>query len=68
MRIEHDKISFAKEYCLCRRIPYYFHGEHLSIGDKQYGYRSIFSVFNLPYKELIETIDKCALELGIEPF
>ncbi len=63
---EHDKITFAKEYCLCRRIPYRFKGEQLEIGKEK---RSvIFSVYNIPYTEIPKTINKCAEEVGITPF
>ena len=57
---EHNKITFAKEYCLCRKIPYKFNDEQLTIGDmKTYnGTVSIFSVYNFTYKDLIEMIDK----------
>lgn len=56
----HNKITFAKEYCLCRKIPYKFSGEQLTIGDmKTYnGTVSIFSVYNFTYKDLIEIIDR----------
>lgn len=54
---EHNKITFAKEYCLCRRIPYKFKGEQLTIGE---GGNSIsfFSVYNFTYADLIKTIDQ----------
>ena len=51
---EHNKISFVREYCRCRRIPYRIDRETLYI-DKHY---FCFSVYNLTYSELIETIDK----------
>jgi hypothetical protein len=51
---KHDKISFTREYCLCRRIPYRIVQEHLIIG----GYNVCFSLYNLPYKEIIDMIDK----------
>lgn len=55
----HNKTTFAKEYCLCRRIPYKFKGEQLTIGDmKTYGGSlSIFSVYNYTYHDLIDVID-----------
>lgn len=56
---EHNKITFAKEYCLCRKIPYKFKGEQLTIGDmKTYnGSLSILSVYTYTYQELIDMID-----------
>ena len=53
----HDKITLAREYCLCRKIPYKFHGEQLVIGDKN-GKDVIFSVYNFTYTELIAVIDR----------
>ena len=57
--VSHNKITFAKEYCLCRRIPYKFYGETLVIGtgDKWGDKFSIFSVYNFTYADLIKTID-----------
>lgn len=52
----HNKITFAKEYCLCRRIPYKFKGEQLTIGDDKK--ISFFSVYNFSYSDLIAEIDK----------
>lgn len=56
----HNKITFAKEYCLCRKIPYKFSGEQLTIGDMETynGTVSIFSVYSFTYKDLIEIIDR----------
>ena len=57
----HNKITFAKEYCLCRKIPYKFNGERLTIGkyDGTYGSAvSIFSVYNFTYADLIKCIDE----------
>lgn len=56
----HNKITFAKEYCLCRKIPYKFKGEQLTIGmyDGTYGSAiTIYSVYNLTYADLIKCID-----------
>ena len=53
----HDKVTLAKEYCLCRRIPYRFIGEQLIVGDKN-GKDVIFSVYNFPYSEIISVIDR----------
>lgn len=53
----HDKISFTREYCRCRRIPYKFKGEALSID----GFRVCFSIFNIPYTEIVTMIDKAVV-------
>lgn len=56
----HNKITFAKEYCLCRHIPYKFEGERLIIG-KGDGYEdkiALFSVYNFTYADLIKVIDE----------
>lgn len=49
----HDKISFAREYCRCRRIPYRVKGEALFID----GWQVCFSLLNLPYAEIVTMID-----------
>ena len=49
----HDKISFVREYCRCRRIPYKIVKEALFIDNSQV----CFSVYNLIYTELIKMID-----------
>lgn len=55
----HDKVTFVREYCLCRRIPYRFVGNfgQLIIGNSNVGADCIYSVYNLPYSELVSTID-----------
>ena len=59
---EHNKRTFAKEYCLCRRIPYKFKGEQLILGkDKK---TVIYSIYNIPYSEIVSTIDKCVEDDG----
>lgn len=50
----HDKISFVREYCRCRRIPYQIKREALYID----GLQVCFSVYNLPWLELVEMVDK----------
>lgn len=50
----HDKISFTREYCRCRRIPYRFKNETLYID----GYAICYSIFNIPYAEIVQMIDK----------
>ena len=54
---DHNKISFVREYCHCRRIPYKITHEALYI-DKHY---FCFSVYNLTYLELIQEIDKACV-------
>lgn len=49
----HDKISFTREYCRCRRIPYRFIGESLVID----GYTICYSIFNITYTEIVKMID-----------
>ena len=61
--MSHNKISFAREYCLCRNIPYRMKGEQMIIGKEKK--EVIFSVYNLSYAELIKTIDVCAERCGI---
>ena len=51
---EHNKITFVREYCRCRRIPYRINRETLYI-DKHY---FCFSGYNLTYSELVQAIDK----------
>lgn len=50
----HDKISFAREYCRCRRIPYRFNRETLYID----GFPVCFSIYNIPYTEIVQMVDK----------
>lgn len=52
----HNQLSFIREYCLCRRIPYKFHGETLVVGTKEHSF-FIYSVFNFTYVDLIRIID-----------
>lgn len=50
----HDKVSFAREYCRCRRIPYRFNGESLYID----GRFVCFSIYNISYGGIMAMIDK----------
>lgn len=50
----HDKISFTREYCRCRRIPYRFNREALVID----GSTVCFSIYNILYTEIVQMIDK----------
>lgn len=50
----HDKISFTREYCRCRRIPYRFNREALFID----GFQICYSIYNIPYTEIVQMIDK----------
>lgn len=64
--MSHNKITFAKEYCLCRRIPYKMKGEQMIIGrDRK---EVIYSVYNFTYDELVRVINECAERCGVEPF
>lgn len=49
----HDKISFVREYCKCRRIPYKIKGEQLFID----GTFLLYSILNFDYADLIREID-----------
>lgn len=49
----HDKISFVREYCRCRRIPYKIKCEQLFIG----GTFLLYSILNFDYAGLIREID-----------
>lgn len=58
--MSHNKETFAREYCLARRIPYKLHNEGLVIKSPDGHYMQVcFSVYNLTYKDLIEEIDRC---------
>ncbi len=50
----HDRITFVREYCLARRIPYRIKGEMLYIDGRYFCY----SIYNLTYIELLQAIDK----------
>lgn len=50
---KHDKISFTREYCRCRSIPYRVKGEALFIDGEQV----CFSLLNLDYAAIISMID-----------
>lgn len=51
---EHSKITVVREYCLARHIPYAIKGEGLYIN----GAMQAFSIYNVPWSELISTINK----------
>lgn len=51
--MSHDKFSFTREYCRCRKIPYRITGESLLIK----GYFICFSLLNLSYTDIINVID-----------
>ena len=51
---QHNKISFVREYCRCRRIPYRIVCETLYIAGEYVCY----SVYNLTYSALVQAIDK----------
>lgn len=57
VKMKHDKISFAREYCLCRRIPYRIKGEALFIN----GYQVCFSLYNLDYSDILKMIDTAVI-------
>ena len=49
----HDKMSFTKEYCRCRRIPYRFKNETLIIDGRMICY----SIYNINYADITKIID-----------
>lgn len=51
---DHNKITVVREYCLARRIPYKINKEMLLI-NKEF---CCYSIYNLPWNELLSTIDK----------
>lgn len=56
----HDKKSLANEYCLCRNIPHRWVGsgqEQLVLGTAETLKDCIYSIYNIPYSEIIPTID-----------
>jgi len=56
----HDKKTFANEYCLCRGIPHRWVGgitAQLVIGTSVTGTDVIYSIYNIPYAEIVSTID-----------
>ena len=54
---EYDKISFVREYCRRRRIPYKINKETLYIDKHCFCY----SVYNLTYLDLVQAIDKACI-------
>ena len=59
MKRTHDKKTLANEYCLCRNIPHEWVGNfgQLIIGTKGEWRNCIYSIYNIPYSEIISTID-----------
>ena len=57
---EHNKITFVKEYCKCRRIPCRFKGEQFIIGNpkEKFGSVTYFSAYTFSYSDLIREIDR----------
>lgn len=53
----HNKITFVREYCLARRIPYKIKNESLYIN----GHFILYSVYNLPWLELMQIIDNAVV-------
>ena len=51
--MKHDKITFTREYCLARRIPYKIKREALFIDGVQFCY----SLYNLTYADIVNCID-----------
>lgn len=57
---EHNKITFVKEYCKCRKIPCRFKGESFDIGDTKdpFGHIHYYSAYNFSYEDLIKEINR----------
>jgi len=55
----HDKKTLANEYCLCRQIPHEWVGNNgqLIVGKAGEWRNVIYSIYNIPYAEIIPTID-----------
>jgi hypothetical protein len=53
----HNKLTFTAEYCRARGIPYRIKREALFIGSKQV----CFSLYNIPYKEIVPMIDNVCI-------
>ena len=52
--MDHNIVTFTREYCCCKRIPYRIvHAEGLTIA----GYHAIYSLYNLTYADVIRAID-----------
>ena len=53
--MNHNKVSFTREYCQCKKIPYRItRNEGLTIA----GSHAIYSLYNLTYGEIVRTIDE----------
>jgi len=53
--MNHNKVSFTREYCQCRKIPYRItRAEGLTIA----GSHAIYSLYNLTYGEIVQAIDE----------
>ena len=60
MKRTHDKKTLANEYCLCRDIPHRWDSGNLGqliIGEQGKWRNLIYSIYNIPYSEIIPTID-----------
>ena len=59
---EHNKITFVKEYCKCRRIPCRFRGESFDIGDIKVKFGSIhyYSAYNFSYTSIHNPTTICS--------
>lgn len=57
----HNKVSFVRKYCLCRRIPYQIKGEALFIGGRKHKNQVCFSIYNHTYRELLDIVDEACV-------
>lgn len=56
----HDKKTFANEYCICRGIPHRWGTDivgQLIIGTNVTGTDCVYSIYNIPYSDIVKTID-----------
>ena len=51
---KHNKETVIREYCLARQIPYAIKGDGLYIN----GVCQMYNIYNIPWAELIQTINK----------
>ena len=69
----HDKISFTREYCRCRRLDYKIEGESLLLkwftekGNTHY-YQVCFSLYNYSYSDIIIIINDFCESVNIKMF
>lgn len=53
----HNKLTFAAEYCRCRRIPYQIKREALFVKKHGKYVQLCYSLYNLTYADIVTMID-----------